>query len=124
MSLNDPKWRYLLISSINFSCKISLARLARAYQPSDFTAENSHFEGKNAFFATFSLFLASLFFLLVGIILTTSKQISKNMLLENMKKLRVGVNERRQIQSKLTEMLMVERQIDADSTNLAKTNKS
>ena len=50
--------------------------------------------------------------------------ISKNMLLENMKKLRVGVNERRQIQSKLTEMLMVERQIDADSTNLAKTNKS
>ena len=39
MSLNDPKWRYLLISSINFSCKISLARLARAYQPSDFTAE-------------------------------------------------------------------------------------
>lgn len=46
------------------------------------------------------------------------------MLLENMKKLRVGVNERRQIQSKLTEMLMVERQIDADSTNLAKTNKS
>ena len=40
------------------------------------------------------------------------------------KKLRVGVNERRQIQSKLTEMLMVERQIDADSTNLAKTNKS
>ena len=40
------------------------------------------------------------------------------------KKLRVGVNKRRQIQSKLTEMLMVERQIDADSTNLAKTNKS
>jgi len=39
MSLNDPKWRYLLISSINFSCKISVARLARAYQPSDFTAE-------------------------------------------------------------------------------------
>ena len=39
MSLNDPKWRYLLISSINFSCKISLARLARAYQPSDFTTE-------------------------------------------------------------------------------------
>ena len=50
--------------------------------------------------------------------------ISKNMLLENIKKLRVGVNERRQIQSKLTEMLMVERQIDADSTNLAKTNRS
>ena len=41
MSLNDPKWRYLLISSINFSCKISLARLARAYQPSDFTAKNN-----------------------------------------------------------------------------------
>ena len=40
MSLNDPKWRYLLISSINFSCKISLARLSRAYQPSDFGAEN------------------------------------------------------------------------------------
>ena len=39
MSLNDPKWRYLLISSINFSSKISLARLARAYQPTDFTAE-------------------------------------------------------------------------------------
>ena len=39
MSLNDPKWRYLLISSINFSCKISLACLARAYQPSDFAAE-------------------------------------------------------------------------------------
>ena len=40
MSLNDPKWRYLLISSVNVSRKISLARLARAYQPSDFTAEN------------------------------------------------------------------------------------
>ena len=39
MSLNDPKWRYLLISSINFSSKISLARLSRAYQPSDFNAE-------------------------------------------------------------------------------------
>jgi hypothetical protein len=38
---NDQKWRYLLTSSINFSCKISLARPSRAYQPSDFTAENT-----------------------------------------------------------------------------------
>ena len=93
--------------------------------------ENSHFEGKNAFFATISLFLDSPFFLPIFFFFFTCGNhsydeyaISKNMLLENMKKLRVGVNERRQIQSKLTEMLMVERQIDADSTNLAKTNKS
>ena len=93
--------------------------------------ENSHFEGKNAFFATISLFLDSPLFFLLSFFFTCGNHsydeyaISKNMLLENMKKkLRVGVNERRQIQSKLTEMLMVERQIDADSTNLAKTNKS
>ena len=88
--------------------------------------ENSHFEGKNAFFATISLFLEPPFpFFYCGNHSYDEYAISKNMLLENMKKkLRVGVNERRQIQSKLTEMLMVERQIDADSTNLAKTNRS
>ena len=41
MSLNDPKWRYLLISSINFSCKIFLTRPSRAYQQSDFSTENT-----------------------------------------------------------------------------------
>ena len=41
MSLNDPKWRYLLISSINFSCKISLTRPSRAHQQSDFSTENT-----------------------------------------------------------------------------------
>ena len=87
------------------------------------------FRRENAFFATISLFLDSplfpSFFFTCGNHSYDEYAISKNMLLENMKKkLRVGVNERRQIQSKLTEMLMVERQIDADSTNLAKTNRS
>ena len=50
--------------------------------------------------------------------------ISEKPATEKYEKLRLGGKERRQIQSKLTEMLMVERQIDADSTNLAKTNKS
>ena len=90
--------------------------------------ENSHFEGKNAFFATISLFLDSplipFFFYLWESFLRRVCNFQEHASRKYEKKLRVGVNERRQIQSKLTEMLMVERQIDADSTNLAKTNKS
>ena len=86
--------------------------------------ENSHFEGKNAFFATISLFLDPPFFLLWESFLRRVCNFQEHATGKYETKLRVGVNERRQIQSKLTEMLMVERQIDADSTNLAKTNKS
>ena len=43
MNLEATKWQYvsnvLQNLSINFSCKISLARCSRAYHPSDFTAE-------------------------------------------------------------------------------------
>ena len=45
MNLEATKWQYvsnvLQNLSINFSCKISLARCSRAYHPSDFTAENT-----------------------------------------------------------------------------------
>ena len=85
-------------------------------------------KGKNAFFATISLFLDSplflFFFYLWESFLRRVCNFQEHASRKYEKKLRVGVNERRQIQSKLTEMLMVERQIDADSTNLAKTNKS